>query len=335
MIKIFLLLTIFLFNGVALSQPYPVSDHYDGKNFSNPNGVEVESFWRLIQWLLTSSRVPWPDHVANKNYPLLQLAENKNAGITFINQSTFLIQVKGLNIITDPVFSKRVSPLSFIGPKRVREPGLAFELLPKIDVVLISHNHYDHLDIETLKKIDKKFHPLFLVPLGDKGWLKKEGLFNVTEMDWWEEVKVKDVSFTFGPAQHWSGRHLWDKNECLWGSFMIDMESAKIFFAGDSGYGNHFLDIKNRLGSPDLALLPIGAYLPRWFMHPHHMDPEEAVKAHIDLGAKRSIGMHFGTFQLTDEGMDEPVRDLTLSLSKMKIVPDRFMALDHGQSFSF
>lgn len=325
---LFLLLPLLAFS-------YPKSDHYDGEKFYLPWGDDLKSFWTVMKWKLTSSPAEWPDHVPIKNYPLRPLTPTERVNATFINHATFLLQFPGVNVLTDPVYSERTSPYSFAGPKRVREPGIPFDMLPPIDVVVVSHNHYDHLDIETIKQLDKKFHPLFIVPLGDEKLLLKEGVQNVKAVDWWEEVRVKDVRFIFAPAQHWSARELWDKNESLWGSFMIDSGAVKVYHAGDTGYGKHFLDIKSRLGSPDLALLPIGAYKPRWFMKYYHLDPEEAVKAHIDLGATRTIGMHFGTFQLTDEGIDEPVNDLKIQREKYRITMDQFLVLDQGQALSF
>lgn len=333
---ILLVIALLLINETAMSNSYKVSDHYDGKKFSNPGkNDDLKSFWQLLKWKMTSDVVEWPEHVANKNYPLRPLTPTEKVNATFINHATFLIQLPGVNVLTDPVYSERVSPYTFAGPKRAREPGIPFDILPKIDVVIVSHNHYDHMDMDTLKKVDAKYHPLFLVPLGDEKHLLKEGIQNVKAMDWWEEVKVKNVRFIFTPSQHWSARHVWDKNECLWGSFMIDSGATKIYHAGDTGYGPHFLDIKSRLGAPDMALLPIGAYKPRWFMKHHHMDPEDAVKAHIDLGATRSIAMHFGTFQLTDEGIGEPTRDLGLSLKAKNIPKTQFMILDQGQALSY
>lgn len=312
------------------------SDHFDGKHYFNPDYPnELKSFWQVLKWKMTADTKKWPDSLENKNYPLRPLTPEEKVNATFINHATFLLQFPGLNVLTDPVYSERTSPFTFMGPKRVRAPGIPFDILPAIDVVVVSHNHYDHLDLETLKMIDAKFHPLFLVPLGDERYLKEAGIQNVKQMDWWEEVRVKDVKFTFAPSRHWSARHLWDKNESLWGSFMIDSGAVKVYHAGDTGHGKHFLDIKTRLGAPDLALLPIGAYKPRWFMQAMHMDPEDAVKAHIDLGAARSIGMHFGTFQLTDEGIDEPVNDLLTNLNKYQIANDKFIVLDQGQAISF
>jgi L-ascorbate metabolism protein UlaG (beta-lactamase superfamily) len=318
-----------------LSNSYKESDHYNGKTFHNPGRNDLKSFWDVMKWKMTAETVKWPEHVGNKTYPLRPLASNEKVNATFINHATYLLQLPGVNVLTDPVYSERVSPTTFMGPKRVREPGVPFEMLPKIDVVLVSHNHYDHLDIETLKRIDGKFHPLFVVPLGDDKLLLKFGIQNVKALDWWEEVRVRDVRITFAPSQHWSARHLWDKNECLWGSFMIDSGAVKVYHAGDTGYGPHFKDIKNRLGAPDIALLPIGAYKPRWFMQHHHMDPEDAVKAHIDLGAEKSISMHFGTFQLTDEGIDEPVRDLGIALKALNVSEEKFFTLDQGEAYSY
>ena len=315
--------------------PYPKSDHYNGKTFFNPGQDDLKSFWQVLKWQLIGDKQEWPENVANKNYPLRPLGSNEKVNATFINHATFLLQLPGINILTDPVYSQRVSPMTFAGPKRVRAAGIPFELLPKIDVVVISHNHYDHLDLETLKMLDGKFHPLFLVPLGDEKLLKQAGIQNVKELDWWEEVRIRDNRFIFSPSKHWSARSLWDKNECLWGSFMVDNGQSKIYFAGDTGYSPHFLDTKSRLGEPDLALLPIGAYKPQWFMQTHHMNPEEAVKAHIDLGAVRSIAMHFGTFQLSDEGINEPIDDLELAREKLNISPEEFLILDQGQALAY
>lgn len=314
---------------------YPTSDHYNGEKFHLPWGDDLKSFWTVLKWKLTSSPAKWPESVPIKNYPFRPLTPTEKISATFINHATFLLQFPGVNVLTDPVFSERVSPYTFAGPKRVKAPGIPFDSLPPIDIVVISHNHYDHLDVETLRMIDGKFKPLFLVPLGDEKLLKKHGIQNVKAMDWWEEVRVKDVRVVFAPSQHWSARSLWDKNECLWGSFMIDNGAQKVYFAGDTGYGPHFVDIKNRIGAPDLALLPIGAYEPRWFMKYYHMNPEDAVKAHIDLGAERTIAMHFGTFQLTDEGIDEPVKDLAIALEKYKIPSEKFLILDQGEALSY
>lgn len=325
----FLLLTILTTS--LLAAGVTVSDHFDGKKFFNPGHPETNTFFDVLKWKVTSKVTEWPEWVKNKDWPAPVLPEGKKANYTFINHASFLIQTPDVTIITDPVFSERVSPVKFAGPKRHRDPGVALDKLPEIDVVLVSHSHYDHMDIESLKSIDAKFHPLFMVPMGNREFLVKSGLQNVQEMDWWNEQKVKNTVITFTPCLHWANRALWDKNETLWGGFMISSEGFKTYFAGDTGYNDHFRDVKMRLGAPDVALLPIGAYEPRWFMKGHRMNPEEAVKAHKDLGAGHSFGMHFGTFQLTDEGMDTPVEDLKKALGEVT----NFTVLEQGQSQAF
>lgn len=329
MLKLFLLLApIYLF-------AYPVSDHYDGKKFHNLENREMKSFWDVMVWKFSGGKRDWPESVLNKNYPFLKLSPENQAVVTFLNHASFLIQLPQLTILTDPIFSERASPYRFVGPKRVRPPGMKLEELPAVDVVLISHNHYDHLDIESLVQLDAKFHPLFLVPLGDERLLKERGIQNVKELDWWQKVDLKEVVFHFTPTQHWSARGLFDKCDSLWGGFFIHAPSTKIYFGGDSGYAGHYKLTREKLGAPDLALLPIGAYAPRWLMKISHMNPEEAVTAHKDLGAHQSFGMHFGTFQLTDEGIDDPIKGLAEALVKFSVNPESFRVLDNGESFSF
>jgi L-ascorbate metabolism protein UlaG (beta-lactamase superfamily) len=333
--KIFILIFFFLFGLQAMASVYPLSDHYDGNKFRNPKGDHLLSLLDIFQWKWNARPALWPKDVRNKEFPLVPLAENGRGVVTFINHATFLIQLPGLNIITDPIYCDRASPIDFAGPKRVRLPGVPFEKLPRIDVVIISHNHYDHLDVDALKMIDEKFHPLFLVPLGNRAFLLEKGIQIVQELDWWQEFKVRENKFVLTPAEHWSARYFWDKNDSLWGGYMIATPQSKIFFAGDTGYGEHFLDIKSRLGTPDVALLPIGAYEPRDIMKAHHMNPSEALQASLDLEATKSIGMHFGTFQLTDEGMDDPVKKLEEALRKKAISSDVFTTLRESESYSF
>ncbi len=318
-----------------MAADYPISDHYDGKSFHNPKGDHLLSLWQLIQWKWNAKPGPWPKETLNIEFPLIPLTENGRGVVTFINHATFLLQLPNLNILTDPVYSQRAGPVEFAGPKRVRLPGVPFEKLPRIDVVIISHNHYDHLDLNTLKMLDDKFHPLFLVPLGNRKLLMEKGIQTVQELDWWQEFKVRENKFVLTPAEHWSARFLWDKNDTLWGGYMIATPQSKIFFAGDTGYGGHFLDIKSRLGAPDVALLPIGAYMPRDLMKAHHMDPFEAVQASLDVAATKSIGMHFGTFQLTDEGIDDPVNKLEEARKKRAISSEAFSTLHESESYSF
>jgi L-ascorbate metabolism protein UlaG (beta-lactamase superfamily) len=218
----------------------------------------------------------------------------------------------------------------------VRDPGLAFEDLPNIDVVLISHNHYDHMDIKTLKLLEKKFKPLFFVPLGDKKILKKNGLTRVFELGWWEQHTLSDnTQITLIPAQHFSGRTLLDSNKSLWGGYVIEENKFKILFAGDTGYSSHFTEIFEKFGSMDIALLPIGAYEPQHLMRAVHMDPSEAAAAHRDLKAKQSIAIHFGTFQLTDEGIDDPVIGLQKAMAEKAINSDSFKVLKEGETLIY
>lgn len=328
MIRIFLALILGLSTS-AQAKVYPKSDHYDGKKFFNPEKNQLHTLWELIKWQATAQDNMWPDLIPNKTYPLPPISPEQRAVATFIGHATFLIQLKDLNVLTDPMFSERASPIRFMGPKRIREPGIKLEELPEIDVVVISHNHYDHLDLESLKMLDAKFHPLFLVPLGNEKLLKEAGIQFVREMDWWQEHIIREHKITFTPAQHWSARGPFDKCETLWGSYFIQSPNFKTYFAGDTGLAAHFGNIRLRLGAPDLSLLPIGAYDPQYFMKVNHMTPEEAYQAHQDLNSGFSIGMHFGTFPFTDEKIAEPTERLK------KIAPKGFITLDQGESRTF
>lgn len=330
-----LIYSVIIFGGLmnqALS--YTKSDHFDGKKFHNLDvRDDLKSFWSVMKWKWTSTPAQWPERMVNEEHKFETLSPDSKSVVTFINHASFLIQLPGVNVLTDPIYAERASPFSFAGPKRVRAPGINLELLPKIDLVVISHNHYDHLDLETLVQIDQKFHPLFLVPLGDEKLLKKAGIQSVKEVDWWEEYRLKDTKVIFTPSQHWSARGLFDKSQSLWGSFYFDNGASKIYFGGDTGYANHFKEIRIRYGAPDIALLPIGAYEPRWFMKAHHMNPEDAVKAHLDLASMFSIGMHFGTFQLTDEEIDRPLKDLVFAREAFKVPAESFRTLSEGESY--
>jgi L-ascorbate metabolism protein UlaG (beta-lactamase superfamily) len=311
---------------------YSVSDHYDGKKFFNPTKNDAPGFSKTIKMLFTLHYKKWPDSAENK--PLLNLNSHlitQQVAITFVNHATLLIQLPGLNILTDPIWCKRASPFNWAGPKRVRKPGIDFDSLPKIDLVMISHNHYDHMDLETLKRLNQRFSSRMVVPLGDKALLKSEGIENVEEMDWWDKISMNpETSITFTPTQHFSSRGPFDRNKTLWGSYMIESSHRLIYFAGDSGYSIHFKEIRDRFGPTDIALLPIGAYEPRWFMKPIHMNPAEAVQAHLDLESRQSIGIHFGTFQLTEEEIDAPVRDLNTALIQANLDPKSFVSLPEG-----
>jgi L-ascorbate metabolism protein UlaG (beta-lactamase superfamily) len=313
------------------------SDHFDGRRFFNPTQPRRRSFRDYLKLIVDRRPEAWPKKVENKpNLKLSESLDDAEVAVTFVNHATVLIQFHGYNILTDPVWSKRVSPVSFVGPKRVREPGVPFELLPKIDVVVVSHNHYDHMDSDTLRQLIKRDQPLILVPLGDQKTIEKFGSKSVHEMDWWEKKKVSDdLEITFTPTQHFSGRSLFTFNKSLWGSYFIDFKGTKIYFGGDAAYSSHFAEIEKCFGPMDLSFIPIGAYAPRWFMKLVHMNPEEAVQAHLDLKSKKSVGIHFGTFQLTDEKIDQPKIDLAEALKLKNIDAKSFIVLAEGQTEMF
>ncbi len=252
--------------------------------------------------------------------------------VTFIGHATFLIQVADTNILIDPVYSRRASPFSFAGPRRARAPGVRFEDLPTISLVLLSHNHYDHCDLRVLRLLDQRNHPRVVTPIGNGRLLRSAGIAQVEEIDWWETTSAGPLPITLTPSQHFSARSMFDRNSALWGGFLIEAGGHRILHAGDSGYGPHFREIATRLGPIDLALLPIGAYEPRWFMKDIHMNPAEAVQAHFDLAARRSVAMHFGTFQLTPEGIEEPVRELAKALRERGVAEEQFRVVDLGES---
>ena len=311
---------------------FPLTDHFDGKKFFNPNGVGLKNVWDLLKWQMAGNRSKWPKQIQIPKPPVLTEVTDENAVIvTFINHATVLIQTKHFNILTDPIWSLRTSPVQWAGPKRIYSPPIPFEFLPKIDFVLISHNHYDHMDATTVRELYKKHNPRFLVALGDKKVMKDLGVPTAEELDWGQEVIVNEnLKFIFTPSQHWSSRSLNDKNDCLWGSFLMIYRGQKIYFAGDTGYGDHFKKLHDQYGPVDLALLPIGAYEPRWFMKGHHMNPADSVQAHIDLESRKSLAIHFGTFQLTDEPAEQPVHDLKKALADRNIPTEKFVVLSPG-----
>jgi L-ascorbate metabolism protein UlaG (beta-lactamase superfamily) len=316
----------------------PQSDHFDGKRFFNPTlPREFAPSRRSTLKMVREPRSRWPAWVENKGVPRPRETLGANeVAITFVNHATFMIQTGGITILTDPVWSERASPFRWIGPKRVRRPGVAFEDLPTIDIVLLSHNHYDHLDVATLTRLRQRFAPTVFAAAGDARVVGPIGFKDVRELDWWDEIQFNDtLNVTFVPAQHFSARGLFDRQKSLWGGYMIESRGRRVYFAGDTGYSTHFSDIRNRLGSPDIAMLGVGAYEPRWFMKPIHMNPAEAVCAHRDLGSKQSIGMHFGTFQLTAEAIDQPVTDLKRALAEHGIPEVEFVTLHEGETRIF
>jgi L-ascorbate metabolism protein UlaG (beta-lactamase superfamily) len=308
------------------------SDHFDGRRFRNPWGGNGQPFWRVPKMLLTSRSERWPLSVPVTPSRPPALRAGDDVVVTFIGHATLLIQTAAGHVITDPVYAQRASPVQFAGPKRVRQPGVLFDDLPPIAAVLVSHNHYDHCDLATLRALGRRFSPVFVTPLANRKLLESAGLRRIEELDWWQEARTTPVPVTLTPAQHFSARGPFDRNRALWGSFVVTAGRRRVYFGGDTGYGPHFAQVSERLGPMDVALLPIGAYEPRWFMKDIHVNPDEAVRAHLDLRASLSIGMHFGTFQLTPEGIDAPVAALAEARAAHQVPDDHFRTLDFGGS---
>jgi L-ascorbate metabolism protein UlaG (beta-lactamase superfamily) len=301
----------------------PASDHFDGERFHNREHTPHGSF---LKWQLTRERGFWPAWVdAKPGPPPPRRVGDGQLRVTFINHATLLIQMDGLNVLTDPIWSDRTSPVSFAGPKRHRPPGIRFDDLPPIDVVVVSHNHYDHLDVPTLRLLEARDRPRILTPLGNAALMRRNGIERAVDLDWWQS----DGRVTLVPARHFSSRGISDGNRNLWGGFVIRGAAGNVYYAGDTGWGGHFAEIGARFAPIRAALLPIGAYLPRWFMSPVHIDPAQAVDAHLALRAHTSIPMHYGTFFLGDDGIDEPLRDLQSALAA-KGSPS-FAVLENGE----
>ena len=343
---IYLVLTIaivlFALVAVARAAPYKgaKSDHFDGTRFFHDE--KDYTFWEMVKWLGTMNPAKWPEWIDDPAYPPPPQSVGKGElRITHINHATLLIQLDGANILTDPIWSERSSMVSWAGPKRVRSPGMKISDLPHIDSILISHNHYDHLDIPTLKALTKHYSPTIIVGLGVGELLRSEGFKNVVEMDWWQEQKLfpGDLKVVFVPARHNSGRGLHDKNKSLWGGFVIESSGGHIYFAGDTAYGKFLDDIKNKFGEFRVALLPIGHYEPRWMMETSHMNPDDAVKLHQYLNVKQSIGMHFATFGgfggHTGEAVDAHEKDLQAALKKYEVPDAEFLILGFGEGKEF
>jgi L-ascorbate metabolism protein UlaG (beta-lactamase superfamily) len=311
------------------------SDHLDGHRFRNPEPFESRGLMDVLRWKLGGSPAqPWPDFVPIEPAPPPPARVTEGLRVTYVNHATVLVQVAGLNLLTDPVWSDVVGPGGGIGQRRRKPPGLRFDDLPAIDVVLLSHDHYDHLDLPTLRRLKARDAPRVLAGLGTAVWLADQGLPGAVDLDWWQSVSVGPARITFTPARHASRRGAFDGDQRLWGGFQVEAQGQRVFFAGDTGMGSHFADIRERLGPPTLALLPIGAYLPRWFMQPQHIDPDEAVAAHRALGAQHSLAIHWGTFRQADEGMNDPVQALARALDAQHPPTLDFRALDNGGSWS-
>lgn len=291
--------------------------HFDGKRFFNPGGHRARGLWEVLRWKLTSRPEPSPKFIPDVK-PTVPAASVDGLEITMVNHATVLIQTQGVNILTDPIWSRTASPFRWAGPARFREPGIRFEDLPRIDVVLLSHNHYDHFDVPTLRRIRAEY----VAPLGLKEALR--GFGPVRELDWGGSMEVHGLRIHSVPAQHFSARGVMDRDQTLWCGFWLETNHGPLYFAADTGFGEHFGAIQRQFGSPRVALLPIGAYLPRWFMQPVHMSPEEALDAHRILQAETSIAIHHGTFQLADDAPDTAAAELRRLLGgeDFRIVPN-------------
>lgn len=316
-----------------------VSEHFDGVEFYTPGKSPYDKlydhargkfFWK---WILRRPKNHWK-YIKNKFRTVPEKRVNSDRiFITFINHSTVLIQTRGLNIITDPVFSKKIGPFPLMKINRYRDPGVKMEELPKIDLVLLSHNHYDHLDLKSLRFISVRDNPKILTPLVNSRYLKDHRVRGSKDMDWWDSEKItEEISVACVPSQHFSARAISDRNKTLWSGFVLETHRGNIYFAGDTGYGDFLEKIKERYQKFLLAFLPIGAFKPEWFMGPVHISPEEAVKIHKDLNIETSVAIHFGTFKLADDGQNEAKDKVKEIISKSLVPRVDFRVLENGQT---
>jgi L-ascorbate metabolism protein UlaG (beta-lactamase superfamily) len=314
----------------------PVSDHYDGRHFFNPGEPAPQRIdpRRFLNRWANGERAAWPDSVpVRPTVPPARVA-GRDMLVTWIGHSTVLVQTAGLNILTDPIWSERASPFSFVGPRRVRAPGVRFEDLPRIDLVLVSHNHYDHMDLPTLHRLWERDRPLIVTSLGNDAILRAEGIEAVAR-DWGQSVPIRPgIDVLIERNHHWGSRWGTDRNRALWSAFTVRTPAGNIFFAGDTGWaGGGWARAAAAHGPFRLAIIPIGAYLPRDVMQDNHVDPPESVRIFEALNPVRALGVHWGTFQLTFEAIDDPTRALAAELRARAIAPDRFVATEAGQSF--
>jgi L-ascorbate metabolism protein UlaG (beta-lactamase superfamily) len=321
-------------DGTAASaaRAVPIPGHFDGERFFNPHARQGKSLEDLRRWRQTRQKQQWPEHIEDPTFPPPGRVAPDRIAATFIGHSTFLVQLGGVCVLIDPIWSNRCSPVFFAGPRRVRRSGQRLDALPGVDLLLVTHNHYDHMDLPTLRRVRARWAPPVATGLGNARHLAKADIRSAVELDWWQSTELAGARVTYVPAQHFSARGLYDRNRCLWGGFVVEAGGAVVYFAGDSGYCPHFAEIGRKFPRIDLALLPIGAYEPRWFMRQQHVDPEEAVRAHLDLGARRSLGMHFGTFQLTEEAIDAPVLALREARTQAGVAEVDFDVLAFGET---
>jgi N-acyl-phosphatidylethanolamine-hydrolysing phospholipase D len=346
-----IIIIAFFTSSVAQTPPL-LKAHHTPTGFKNNYTTMVnKSFGDFLRWrwealgIDKAPQTPTPSIAAD----LALLKSTNQPTVTWIGHATALVQANGLNVLVDPIFSERASPVQIFGPKRVQPPGVAMADLPNIDVVLISHNHYDHLDRISVAQLDEKAKAagtttLFIVPLGLKAWFNGIGIDSVVELDWWQHHDVKSVEFHLTPVQHWSARGINDRSATLWGGWTVLGTDFHWYYAGDTGYSRDFADTAKQFaprqtealgGGFDLALVPVGAYEPRWFMSQQHVNPMESVRIHQDVGAKRSIGVHWGTFALTDEPLDQPPRELAIARQALGVKEADFGLLAIGESRQF
>ena len=292
-----------------------------------------KNLYKLIKFLFFEERGSWPEWVENKATPSFSNKKNEVV-ITFLNHATYLAEVEGKRLLFDPIFSDNAGPNSYFGVKRIRPPAVPMSELPTINYIFISHNHYDHLDLPSLKFISNRDKPLIFVPLGDKEWLEDEGISNIIELDWWQKYKInKCFTVNFVPAQHSSSRTPFDLDISLWGGYVVESPATTLFHAGDTGYAGHFKEIGNRFNI-DIAMLPIGDYQPKWFLEYVHMDPKQALMAHIDLNSKQSFAMHSETFPLSTLGYNEAEKEFNAAYKAQKFSYP-FEILEVGESVSY
>jgi L-ascorbate metabolism protein UlaG (beta-lactamase superfamily) len=312
----------------------PRSDHFNGKTFFQPHHRLNGNLRDLWRWKLTAKPKPWPRTVALGQPRALPAPAGSAIAATWIGHATFLVQAEVLNVLFDPVFSERASPVAWAGPRRVHPPGIALAALPRIDAVFLSHDHYDHCDLASLRVLAARHDPVFIAPLRHRDLLAAAGARQIAELDWWQEHTVgRSATVTLTPTKHWSNRLGTPRNHRLWGGFFLRLGEKRVWFVGDTGYDAEInRAVVRRCGPPDLALIPIGAYEPRWLMAPAHLNPAEAVQLHRDAGSRLSLAMHWGTFQLTDEGRDDPPAALAAARAAHGIGAADFRIVAPGES---
>lgn len=316
----------------------PPSDHFDGLRFFNPGQPSTDrSLSEILRWRIGERRAPWPANVPV--VPVRPPQTSEKLRITMVGHATLLIQVAGVNLLTDPVWSDRSSPVSYAGPKRVTAPGIAFGDLPPIHFVLLSHNHYDHLDVATLRRLKAAHDPLMVMPLGNDAIVRRSiPDARMAVGDWGDRIALTGrIATTLTRANHWSARGPGDRRMALWAGHYLDTPEGGVWFAGDTGYGDGaiFREIRELYGAPKVAIVPIGAYEPRWFMTSQHVNPEEALRVVLDVGADHGLGIHWGTFQLTDEPRDAPVEALGVALAAAGEPASRLIAAEPGGVYDY